>query len=650
MLGNASNAPAKPPNESSPMKKRPQARAVPYRAATAGFARALAKATLYLTAYVLLGCASARDNRESPPVPDTSVGTRSSAPVTDRDRPVAPGIPETIVLNSPALYPETVVHDEVHDRFLVGSMRNGGIYSVTASGAVARIVDDERLCSVLGIAVDARRKRIVAVTSDLGVSTRPSAAGPKKLAALGIYDLDSGRPLHYVDLAAVAPAGAHLLNGLALDPSGNAYVTDSFSPIVYKVDAAGQASILLKDGRFEGPGINLNGLVVHPEGYLLLVKKSDGSLFKLPLSEPASLSRVQVDESFRGGDGLVLTEGGELVLIANEVSGVIANAAYAIQSNDHWVTATVQQRAPLGDVYPTTAALHRGHVYALHSQLKELLQGPDEQRSGSLRQATLQPIARIGAHVDFLTPDSSPGRRTRESEAGSLSNLQTKSPKAFVYAELQLATPFARAPWQEINAEVAQQPGFLNATWLAGIGNTCLGGLYAFDSVEHARRFVTSYFPDRARKLGAAQTTRLFDGTVTEEASRDMSSVHFGGKLERTPGAFVYTEVQVNVPFSSVPWRLRNPAIRSNRGFLAKTWLSGLGTNTVGGLYAFDTIENAKAFAFTFFAGNVAKQGMAFSTRVFDGLVVQQASQAANSPFYLQRARPAASRAERLRP
>jgi hypothetical protein len=632
------------------MKKRPQARAVLHRTATAGFARALAKAGLCLTAYLLLGCASARDNRESPPVPDTRIGTRSSVPVTDVDRPIAPGIPETIVLNSPALYPETVVHDRVHDRFLVGSVRNGGIYSVNGSGAVDRIVDDQRLCSVLGIAVDAQRRRVVAVTSDLGVSIRPSAAGPKNLAALGIYDLDSGQPLHYVDLASVAPAGPHLLNGLALDSFGNAYVSDSFSPIVYKVDTSGQATILLNDKRFEGQGINLNGLVVHPEGYLLLVKKSDGSLFKLPLKDPTNLSRVAIDESFRGGDGLVLTEGGELVLIANEVSGAIANAAYSIKSNDHWVTATVQQQAPLGDVYPTTAALYRGQLYVLHSQLNELLQGPPEQRSGSVRQATLQPIARVGERVDFLTSESRPGLRTKESEASRLSNLQTKSPKAFVYAELQLATPFARAPWQEINAEVAQQPGFLNATWLAGIGNTCLGGLYAFDSIEHARHFVTSYFPDRARKLGAAQTTRLFDGAVTEEASRDMSSVHFGGKLERTPGAFVYTEVQVNVPFSSVPWRQRNPEIRSNRGFLAKTWLSGLGTNTVGGLYAFDTIENAKAFAFTFFAGNASKQGKAFSTRVFDGLVVQQASQALNSPFYLQRARPAASFAERLRP
>jgi sugar lactone lactonase YvrE len=386
------------------MKNRRHARPVLHRTVKADLARALVNGTLGVTACFLLACASAGNNREPTPLAGNPVGAGSGVPVTSVVA-LTHSVPKTIVLDSPALYPETVVHDAAHERFLVGSVRNGGIYSVTAGGAVERLVDDERLCSVLGIAVDAQRKRIVAVTSDLGVSTSPSAAGPRKLAALASYDLDSGRPLHYVDLAHVGPAGPHLLNGLALDSLGNAYVTDSFSPIVYKVDATGQASILLSDQRFEGQGINLNGVVVHPDGYLLLVKKSDGSLFKLSLKEPGTLSRVVIDESFRGGDGLLLTERGELVLIANEVSGAIANAAYAIKSNDHWVTATVQQKAPLDDVYPTTAALYRGQLYVLQSQLNELLQGPAEQRTGSVRQATLEPIATVGARVEFFSPE-----------------------------------------------------------------------------------------------------------------------------------------------------------------------------------------------------------------------------------------------------
>lgn len=99
--------------------------------------------------------------------------------------------------------------------------------------------------------------------------------------------------------------------------------------------------------------------------------------------------------------------------------------------------------------------------------------------------------------------------------------------KAFVYTEVQLSVPFAQAPWRELNPVLKQQPGLVNKTWLSGVGNNSVGGIYEFDSIENAQRFAQDYFPTEARRLGAAFTTRVFDGGVTEEASRDMHSVHY---------------------------------------------------------------------------------------------------------------------------
>ena len=45
------------------------------------------------------------------------------------------------------------------------------------------------------------------------------------------------------------------------------------------------------------------------------------------------------------------------------------------------------------------------------------------------------------------------------------------STKAFVYTELQISIPFADAPWRDLNLAIQQQPGFINKTWLAGVGN-----------------------------------------------------------------------------------------------------------------------------------------------------------------------------------
>ena len=208
------------------------------------------------------------------------------------------------------------------------------------------------------------------------------------------------------------------------------------------------------------------------------------------------------------------------------------------------------------------------------------------------------------------------------------------SMKAFVYTELQISVPFEQAPWREVNPTLLQQPGILNKTWLSGVGNNSLGGIYAFDTVENARKFVTGYFPSEARRFGVAQTTRIFDAAIVEEASRDMNSVHFGAKLDRRPGAFVYTEVQINVPFDKAPWREINPALKAQPGILSKTWLSGSHTNTLGGIYAFDTIENARDFTLTYFPTEAANLNAAFYTRIFDASVVEEASRQMHSPFF----------------
>ena len=88
------------------------------------------------------------------------------------------------------------------------------------------------------------------------------------------------------------------------------------------------------------------------------------------------------------------------------------------------------------------------------------------------------------------------------------------------------------------------------------------------------------------------------------------------------------------VPFDMVSWREINPTLKAQPGILAKTWLSGLQTNTIGGIYAFDTIENARNFALTYFPTETARMNAAFYTRVFDAGVAEEASRQLHSPFF----------------
>ncbi|RED52487.1 YdhR family protein [Aestuariispira insulae] len=208
------------------------------------------------------------------------------------------------------------------------------------------------------------------------------------------------------------------------------------------------------------------------------------------------------------------------------------------------------------------------------------------------------------------------------------------TPGAFVYTEVQISVPFDQAPWPKINEDIKKQPGFLNKTWLSGVKTNSLGGIYAFDSIENAQNFVTGYFPEEAGSFDAAHNTRVFDAPIVREASMDLGSPFFGVEPSAKPGAFVYTEVQLNMPFKRFPWAKRNRILKQEPGLITKTWLSGLHTNTIGGIDAFDTVENAKAFALKSFPETARKLNAAFYTRVFDASVTETASRDMYSPFY----------------
>jgi hypothetical protein len=104
---------------------------------------------------------------------------------------------------------------------------------------------------------------------------------------------------------------------------------------------------------------------------------------------------------------------------------------------------------------------------------------------------------------------------------------------------------------------------------------------------------------------------------------------------------FLYAEIQVSIPFTAIDWRSINDAMKKEKGLRSKTWLSGLGTNSIGGFYEFDSIENAKAYATGYLAAAAAQLGGSLSVKLFDGDIVEDASTGMNAPFYHDAVAPA---------
>ncbi|MFO0599962.1 MAG: SMP-30/gluconolactonase/LRE family protein [Myxococcaceae bacterium] len=296
----------------------------------------------------------------------------------------APPLPAEVSFKTGGLYPEGFAWDDAHQRFLVSSITEGDVFAVGTDGKVTRFISDERLLSSTGVTIDAAHRRVIVSTGDVNASKRSSSGTAYVTNSIGIYDLDTGKAQSFVTFADLTPNAGHFGSEAAVDAQGNVYVTDSFAPVLYKVDASGAKSAWLVNDAFK-PAPNafgLNGIVAHPDGYLLVAKTDEGALFKVPLADPNAFTRVEVP-ALTGIDGMSLDGKGALLIAQNTT-----HAVTRVTSTDGWKTATAQPVLDLADVFPTMVADARGEFFVLQSHLNQLLGGDATREDYVLQKVT----------------------------------------------------------------------------------------------------------------------------------------------------------------------------------------------------------------------------------------------------------------------
>lgn len=299
-----------------------------------------------------------------------------SAAACDKDNDADDDDPSQVTFTQAGLYPEGTQYDDDNDRFLVSSQTAGRIGQVKDDGTYSQFADDAQLVSTIGLRLDQAggRNRLFAAVSDPGYNTaRTTADTRRKLAAVAIFNANTGAKTNYVDLGGLRPnAAAHFANDIAVDGAGNAYVTDSFAPIIYKIDAQGVASVFLENAALAAPSgaFGLNGIVYHPDGYLLVAKSDEGAIFKVPLATPSSFTKVTATGlTLTGDDGLQLTDNNTLLVVCNAQGQV-----YRLSSTDGFASVSRTGSFATGAVYPTTLARRDGQSYVLYSYLNALQQ------------------------------------------------------------------------------------------------------------------------------------------------------------------------------------------------------------------------------------------------------------------------------------
>ncbi|OAY76300.1 hypothetical protein ACMD2_11695 [Ananas comosus] len=245
-------------------------------------------------------------------------------------------------------------------RFLVSTFFGSGVAEIAVDGAAApeerEVVAEPDVAgnASVGIAVDRARRRLLVVFADvLG----------HRHGAVAAYDLESWARLFLTRLSGPGDGDA-FADDVAVDEEGTAYVTDAKANKIWKVGVDGELLSIIRNEAFvQRKGwyhnlVGLNGIVYHPNGYLLVIHTSGGHLFKVnPKTEEVSL--VKVEGSLQRGDGLELISPTKLA-----IAGTPSRVA---ESSDDWETAKVTGRyiGPMHRI-ATSATVKDGKVYLNH--------------------------------------------------------------------------------------------------------------------------------------------------------------------------------------------------------------------------------------------------------------------------------------------
>lgn len=254
--------------------------------------------------------------------------------------------------------------DDVNRRFIVSFFEGGlGVIPVDAEyspGDVLHeipVVKDVDLTgnASLGLTIDRERNRVLVAVADVFGN---------RYSALAAYDLTSWNRLFLTKLSGSEDEKA-FADDVVVDTEGNAYITDAKANKIWKVDANGEVKYTIKNPIFTPKEwynklVGLNGIVYHPNGYLLVVHTFSGNLYKIEIAKGDEVKLVKINGgSLKFGDGMELLSPTKLV--------VAGNPTRLVESSDDWESGTVIGKAK-GAIHrlSTAATVKEGTVYLNH--------------------------------------------------------------------------------------------------------------------------------------------------------------------------------------------------------------------------------------------------------------------------------------------
>lgn len=256
-----------------------------------------------IIALALINTACSDDNN--------NVGRLDHTPLQDR-----------YVLSSMDSVPEGIAFDSVDRVFYATSLNGASITRISANGteSIFRTADDR--ASLLGAKVDEQRRLLWVCAREVdGLDNR-----------VWVYNLSNGEMVMEFLLGAIATGGS--CNDLTLDAAGNAYVSDSANPNVYRLDqSSGEGSILISDPLLADStslGLGQNGIAItEDESALIIGTFFPPRLLRVSLPNGNTVTEVSLEgDAFTSPDGIVFLNGDLYTVSDRSVTRVRPNADF----------------------------------------------------------------------------------------------------------------------------------------------------------------------------------------------------------------------------------------------------------------------------------------------------------------------------------
>lgn len=274
------------------------------------------------------------------------------------------------------IYPKGIAYYPARKMFIVSSMKKGQIGSVNDRGEYSLILQDSSLISTSGLKI--KGNDLYVLTGDIGASVNSRPENKLNVARLIKINLLTNRIVAQYELGKLLP-GPHFPDDLTLDDQNNVYITDSYAPVIYKVDSTGHASVFVQNEAFKDEQRTLKGIVYHKQGYLLVAMYRKGELYKIDLNNNNEVSQVDIAGDFPGANGLMFTPN-YLLVMSQDGS---RNKVHILGSNNSWKSARLLRTDNYNYRYPNNTAMVGHKIYVLDSDLSALGPAAVKPSSGS---------------------------------------------------------------------------------------------------------------------------------------------------------------------------------------------------------------------------------------------------------------------------